>query len=258
MNNVSIVTVCRNSKDTIEETIKSVLEQDYPFIEYLVIDGGSTDGTLEILDRYKDMIDKVISEPDRGIYDAMNKGIGFATGDLVCMLNSDDVYASASSVRHLVQWLQSQKVDSVYADLVITDSLDTNKILRYYNSSRFNPGRLRYGWMPPHPTFMVKRELYEKWGSYSLNYKISADYEMMVRLLYRYGVSYAYLPEVIVKMRSGGVSTRGLLSSWILNKEIVDACNTNGLNTSLLRLSLKIPCKLLEYLKKPKYSAFRQ
>ena len=129
MNTVSIITVCYNSKGTIRETIESVLEQDYPSIEYLVIDGGSTDGTLDILDTYIDDISKVVSEPDRGIYDAMNKGIGFATGDLVCMLNSDDVYASSSSVRGLVECLQSQNVDSVYADLVITDSLDTREHL---------------------------------------------------------------------------------------------------------------------------------
>ena len=258
MNTVSVVTVCYNSANTIRETIASVLEQDYPFMEYLVVDGGSTDGTLDILDFYSDKISKVISEPDRGIYDAMNKGIGFATGDLVCMLNSDDIYASSSSLRHLVECLQSHNVDSVYADLVITDSLDTNKILRYYNSSRFNPNRLRYGWMPPHPTFMVRRKLYERWGNYSLNYKISSDYEMMVRLLYKHSVSYAYLPEVIVKMRSGGVSTGGLRSNWILNNEIVHACKVNGLYTSLFLLSLKIPAKLLEYFKMPKYQVNRE
>ena len=248
---LSIITVSYNSARTIQETIESVLEQDYHFIEYVVIDGGSTDGTLDILERYREKISVIISESDSGIYDAMNKGIQVSTGELVCMLNSDDVYASPSSVRHLVECLITKNTDTVYADLVITDPSEANRVLRYYDASTFKPERLRYGWMPPHPTFIAKRELYEKWGGYSLKYKISADYEMMVRLLYKAKVSYAYLPEVVVKMRSGGVSTGGFRSSWILNSEIVTACKENGLETSMLRLMLKIPAKIMEHFRRP-------
>jgi len=249
---VSVITVCFNSASTIRDTINSVLEQDYPCIEYLVIDGASTDGTVEIVKDFGDKISNIISEPDDGIYDAMNKGIEVATGDVVCMLNSDDTYASSSSVRNLVECMESEGTDTVFADLVITAPLDTGHILRYCDASRFNLSRFRFGWMPPHPTFLAKRELYKNWGYYSLKYKIASDYEMMVRLLYKARVSYAYLPKVVVKMRAGGISTAGFRSSWVLNKEIVDACRVNGLKTNIFNVLLKIPEKILEYFRKPK------
>ncbi len=249
---VSIITVSFNSVGTIRDTIESVLSQEYLDIEYIVVDGGSTDGTMAIIEAYANELDAVVSEPDRGIYDAMNKGIQAATGDVVCMLNSDDVYATPSSIRRLVERMQETGADSVFADLVLVDSEDNDKVLRYYDSGRFHPGRLRYGWMPAHPTFLAKRTLYKKWGLYSLKYRIAADYEMMVRLLHKAGASYAYLPEVVVKMRAGGVSTGGLRNSWTLNREIVRACRENGLETSLGRVLLKIPMKLLEYVRRPK------
>jgi glycosyltransferase involved in cell wall biosynthesis len=248
---ISIVTATLNAVTTIRETIESVLGQDHKNIEYLIIDGGSTDGTLKVINEYKKSFVKLISEPDRGIYDAMNKGIRESTGDVVCILNSDDVYANPWSLRHLHEIMVEQKVDSVFANLVFVDPQNTSKILRYYDSSRFHPGMLRYGWMPAHPTFMVKRELYEQWGLYSLDYRIAADYEMMVRLFHKAGASYAHLPEVVVKMRAGGVSTRGLRSSWILNNEIVKACRVNGLGTNLAFLALKIPAKLMELFLRP-------
>lgn len=249
---VSIVTVCYNSQSTIRDTIESVLSQAYSNIEHVIIDGGSSDNTLKIVKDYHDKVAVIVSEPDDGIYDAMNKGIRLATGDLVCMLNSDDVYVDESSLQQLVECMVTADTDTVFADLVQVDSNDLNYIIRYYDSSRFSPNRLRYGWMPAHPTFMAKRSLYQKWGGYSLDYRIAADYEMMVRLLYRAGASYAHLPSVVVKMRVGGVSTRGFRNSWILNNEIVRACKENGLKTSLLRVSLKTPAKLYEYFRKPK------
>jgi glycosyltransferase involved in cell wall biosynthesis len=252
MKKVSIITVSFNSEATIQDTIVSVLTQDYPCIEYIIIDGASNDGTMDIVRQYHDRIDAIVSEPDLGIYDGMNKGICIATGDVVAILNSDDIYADNTAIRQLIDCMESNDTDTVFADLVIVDPQDTNRILRYYDSSTFHPGRLRYGWMPAHPTFLAKRELYRVWGGYSLDYQIAADYEMMVRLLYSASVSYAYLPKVVVKMRSGGVSTSGLKNSWILNNEIVSACKANNLNTSLLRVLLKFPAKLMEYFKKPK------
>ena len=249
---VSIITVCYNSDVTLCDTIESVLEQDYRNIEYIIVDGGSTDNTIDIINEYRDKIDVVISEPDKGIYDAMNRGINVATGDLVCILNSDDLYSSTSSVRRLVECGQKAGTDTVFADLVFVDPSDTDQIVRYYRSNRFHPKRLRYGWMPAHPTFVVKRELYQKWGLYLLDYRIAADYEMMVRLLYRAGATYTYLPEVVVKMRAGGVSTSGLRSSWVLNREIVRACRENSLKTNMFRLLLKIPAKLMERVRKPR------
>lgn len=251
MTKASVVTVSYNSARTIRETIESVLEQSYPNIEYIVVDGESVDGTVDIVKAYGRRISTFISEPDKGIYDAMNKGVRAATGDVVCMLNSDDVYASPSSVAQLVERMESTGSDTVFADLVLVDPKDVTRIVRYYDSSRFHPELLRYGWMPAHPTFLAKRALYQTWGLYSLDYRIAADFEMMVRLFYSAGASYAYLPEVVVRMRAGGASTGGLRSSWILNNEIVRACKENGIETSLPRVLLKTPFKLVEYFRRP-------
>jgi glycosyltransferase involved in cell wall biosynthesis len=247
---VSIITVCFNSAKTIRDTIESVLSQDYPDIEYIVIDGGSSDETIPIVNEYSDRISVIVSEVDRGIYDAMNKGINLATGDIVGLLNSDDVYINGYVVSELMQVMQNAKVDSVFADLVIVDPLDLNRVLRYYDSSYFTPKKFRFGWMPAHPTFFVKKSLYEKVGPYSLEYKISADYEMLIRLLWVEQASYAYLRKPMVRMRHGGTSTSDLGRNWLLNKEIVKACKANGIYTNIAILALKIPRKLLSFLKK--------
>jgi glycosyltransferase involved in cell wall biosynthesis len=252
MKKVSIITACFNSEATIRDTIDSVLGQDYPCIEYIIVDGASKDGTLGIVKGYGDKINIVISEPDKGIYDAMNKGIRAASGDVIGMLNSDDFYIDDSAVTQLINCMEGAGTDTVYADLVMVDRKNTERVLRYYDSSTFRLERLRYGWMPAHPTFIVKRELYETYGGFSLDYSIAADFEMVVRLLYVAGASCAYLPAVVIKMRVGGASTRGLKSSWGLNREIVRACRANGLKTSLLRVLLKVPGKLLGYLRKSK------
>jgi len=249
---ISIITACYNSAATIRETIDSVLAQDYPDIEYIIVDGGSSDGTMEIVRGYGDRIDVVISETDEGIYDAMNKGIQVATGDVVGLLNSDDFYVDESSIRQLIERMENAGSDTVFADLVIVDARDTERTVRYYDSSSFHPRRLCYGWMPAHPTFLVKRELYENFGCFSLDYRIAADFEMVARLLHTAGASYAYLPVVVIKMRVGGISTSGLKNRWILNMEIVRACRANGLKTSLPRVLLKTPAKMMEYLRRPK------
>jgi len=249
---VSIITVCYNSATTIRDTIESVLSQDYPAIEYIIIDGSSKDGTMDIVGEYGNEIDIVISEPDKGIYEAMNKGIRVATGDVVGLLNSDDFYVDESSISQLINCMEHAGSDTVYADLLIVDAKDTKLVVRYYDSSTFHLGRLRYGWMPAHPTLMVKRKLFETFGSFSLDYRIAADFEMVVRLLHTAGATYAYLPVAVIKMRIGGASTSGLRSSWILNKEIVRACRANGLKTSLPRVLLKVPAKLMEYMRKSK------
>jgi glycosyltransferase involved in cell wall biosynthesis len=249
---VSIITVCFNSVATIRDTIDSVLAQDFDDLQYLVIDGGSSDGTMDIVRGYGDNIDVVVSEPDHGIYDAMNKGIELATGDVVGLLNSDDIYAYDSVLSELVELMVSSGSDTVFADLAIVDADNFERVIRHYDSSKFNTGRLAYGWMPAHPTFMVKRELYVKHGGFLTDYQIAADFEMVARLLHTAAASYAYLPVVAVKMRSGGISTRGLKSSCILNREIVRACRANGIKTSLAQVLLKTPAKLMEYLGKHK------
>ena len=242
---VSIITVCFNSAKTIRDTIESVLSQDYPDIEYIIIDGGSSDETVAIIKEYVDRIAVIVSEKDRGIYDAMNKGVALASGDIVGMLNSDDVYMNEHAVSDLMKKMQDAKADSVFADLVIVDPLDLSKVLRYYDSSYFSPKKFRFGWMPAHPTFFVKKSLYDKVGPYSLSYKISADYEMLIRLLWVQKASYAYLQKSVVRMRYGGASTADLSRNLLLNREIVQACRANGISTNLFLVLLKIPTKLL-------------
>jgi len=249
---ISIITVCFNSAVTIRDTIESVLSQNYPNIEYIIVDGVSKDETMDIVREYEGQIDTVISSPDKGIYDAMNKGIRLATGDVVGLLNSDDFYTDESVITQLVGRMESTGADTVFADLVIVNAKNTDRVIRYYDSSAFYPGRLRYGWMPAHPTFFVKRELYDKHGVFSLDYRIAADFDMVARLLYVGSASYSYLPCVVVKMRAGGASTSGIKSSWILNREIVKACSRNGIQTSFFHLFLKVPAKLMEYICKSK------
>lgn len=245
---VSIITVCYNSAKTLVDTIESVLSQDYPNIEYIVIDGASKDSTLEIINRYENRISKFISEPDKGIYDAMNKGLSLATGEIVALLNSDDFYIDKHSISNLVTSMLKANTDSVFADLLIVDPDNTNKVLRYYKSSSWNPNRFRFGWMPAHPTFLVKRSCYLKHGNYSLNYKIAADFEMMIRLLYSGKISYTCITKPMVRMRAGGLSTQGIRSTLKLNQEIVKACKEHKIWTSLPIVLLKMPMKLTEVL----------
>ena len=200
---------------------------------------------MSIINEYANRIAVIVSEQDRGIYDAMNKGIALATGDIVGMLNSDDIYINSHAVSDLIGEMLKKNTDCVYADLVVVDPDNLGKRLRYYDSGYFNPNKFRFGWMPAHPTFFVKKALYDKVGTYSLDYKISADYEMLIRLLWVEKATYAYLPKPVVKMRYGGASTSGLGRNWLLNNEIVKACKANGIYTNLSLLALKIPRKLI-------------
>lgn len=250
---VSIITVCFNSGKTIRDTIESVLSQSYTDIEYIIIDGASKDNTLDIIGEYGTRITKVISGPDKGIYDAMNKGIAVATGEIVGILNSDDFYEASDTIAYVVdQFTQSPANDVIYGDVVFCKEDDTCAITRTYRASHFKAWKLRFGWMPPHPATFVKRTAYHRVGEYSTRYKISADYEMFVRMLYAHKLSYRWMDKIIVKMRQGGVSTSGLKSSILLNREIVKACRDNGLYTNLMLVLTKIPFKLLEFFNLPK------
>jgi glycosyltransferase involved in cell wall biosynthesis len=241
---VSIITVCYNSGKTLEQTIASVSAQDFPDIEHIIVDGGSTDNSLAIIEKNSELIAKWISEPDRGMYDAMNKGIAMATGDVIGILNSDDVYMNTHAISDLMALLEKEKAQVVFADLILVDQNDDNKVLRYYDSSHFHPNKFRFGWMPAHPTVFVKRELYQAVGPFSTTYQIAADYEMLIRMLAIQKAPYAYFPKPVVRMRSGGASTAGISRNWILNKEIVRACSENGIYTNMAMLLLKLPYKL--------------
>jgi glycosyltransferase involved in cell wall biosynthesis len=247
---ISIITVVWNNKETIKDAIDSVLSQTYKDIEYIVVDGASSDGTVEVVQSYGDKINKFISEPDKGLYDAMNKGIELATGDVVGILNSDDFYIDNNVIEKIVKVFEEKQVDSVFADLVFVKPDDLEKTVRYYDSSKFNPEKFAYGWMPAHPTFFVKREIYEKYGLFRTDLKIAADFDILVRFLYKNKVSYSYLKEPIIKMRVGGVSTSGLKSKILLNKETLQVCLDNGIDTNIFKILSKYPQKLLGLLKK--------
>lgn len=253
MKKISIITVCYNSESTIRDTIESVISQSYPNIEYIIIDGGSQDSTLNIIKEYKNKIYKYISEADHGIYDAMNKGISVSTGDIVGILNSDDFFYSDSTVADIATAFElNKKVDLVYGDVVFVNSVDTNKVVRFYSSKSFKPYKLRFGWMPPHPASFITRSSYENIGKYSLEYKISSDYEFFVRMLLVHKLNYVRINKIIVNMRVGGVSTSGLKNSWLLNSEIVKACKNNAVYTNIFFILLKLPFKILELIKRPK------
>lgn len=249
---VSVITVCFNSGKTIRDTIESVLSQDYSNIEYIIVDGASSDGTMDIVNGYRERIAKVISEADKGIYDAMNKGIMAATGDVVGILNSDDFYDNGKTVSSVVEAFNNQPgVDMVFGDVVFVQPEDLSMIRRHYYAGHFKSWKLRFGWMPPHPGTFVKRSLYLQTGLYKTDFKIAADYEMFVRWLMVNKAGYKWIDKVLVRMRMGGASTSGVRSSILLNKEIVRACRINNVSTNLLFVLSKIPFKLLEIFRRP-------
>lgn len=248
---VSIITTSFNSAATIADTISSVLSQTYSDIEYLIIDGGSSDGTLDIINSFIKIFNgrlHYISEKDNGIYDAMNKGIRMSTGDVVGILNSDDYYTADDVVERIVRTFSSDKtLDAVYGDIHFINDGEPDKVVRYYSSSLFRPRLLRFGFMPAHPSFYVRREVYEKNGLYSLDYKIAADYDMMVRLFYKVKIKARYIKKDFVTMRTGGMSTKSVNNRLLITKEDVKACRMYGLHTNVLLISLKYFYKIFEF-----------
>lgn len=246
---ISIITVVRNNKKTVEEAIESVLAQTYQELEYIIVDGASTDGTIEIVKNYRDKITKLISEPDKGIYDAMNKGIALATGDVIGILNSDDFYVDAFVIEKVAKGFENQ-VDSVYGDLVYVNKNDSAKVVRYWKSKNTYEGIFQTGWYPAHPAFFVKREIYERYGCFNLDFKIAADCELMLRFLGKYKISSIYLPEVLVKMRTGGESNRSIVNILKANMECYDAWKVNGLYINPVRFLLKPLSKILQFFRR--------
>lgn len=207
---VSIITICYNSAHSIADAINSVVSQTYPDIEYIVVDGKSKDNTSDIVRTFGSKVTKFVSEPDKGIYDALNKGIRMAEGDIIGFMHSDDLFADNRVIEKVVKLFQEKNTDCIYGDLQYVYKTDTNRVLRYWKSGKFTRNKLRFGWMPPHPTLYIKRDIYEKYGNFDIQFKISADYDTMLRFLGRYKISAAYLPEVMVKMRVGGASNRSI------------------------------------------------
>ncbi|GAB6045598.1 glycosyltransferase family 2 protein [Caminibacter profundus] len=245
---VSIITVVYNNKDTIKDAIESVLNQTYQNIEYIIIDGNSNDGTIDIIKSYGNKIDKFISEKDNGIYDAMNKGIKLASGDIVGILNSDDFYVDNRVIEKVVEVFKNKNVDSVYGDLVYVDKDNTNRIVRYWKSRGYQEGLFKKGWHPAHPTFFVKKEIYDQYGLFNLDFKIAADYEIMLRFLEKYKITSSYISEVLVKMRLGGESNRSIKNIIKANIECYKAWRVNNLNINPFIIIKKPFFKLFQYL----------
>lgn len=241
---ISIITASYNSSKTIAECIESVYKQTYSNIEHIIVDGASTDKTLEIINTTPNRVTKIISEPDKGIYDAMNKGIKLASGDVIGILNSDDFLTSDNVIEKIADTLKSKQIDGIYGDICFVRPENTSKVVRYYTSRLFKPFMFRFGFMPPHPSFYVRRKWYENLGLYKTDYKIAADYELLIRFLNVNKVRTNYLNTCIVTMRTGGESTRNLKSNWILNKEIVRGCSENNIYTNMFFLSLKYLFKI--------------
>lgn len=246
---ITVITVVFNGASTIEDTIQSVINQTYGNIEYIVIDGGSSDGTIEILKRYEHAIDYWVSEKDDGIYDAMNKGITLASGIYVGMLNADDMFAGQGVMQDYADNFCATNVDAIFSGLNIVSQVNVDKILRKYRVNRLGAWLLRIGVMPAHPTFYCKRSCLECAGPYNTGYRIAADFEMLVRLCVKQKISWKFLDKVSVVMRSGGISNSGYLARLKLNGEIIRACRENGMYTNALLLTLKLPIRLFELIR---------
>lgn len=245
---ISIITATYNSATTLHDTLQCVQEQDYPQIEHIVVDGASKDNTLEIASSFPH-ISRICSEPDHGIYDAMNKGIHMVGGDVIGILNSDDFYTHPQVLSHVMAHLEQTGADVLYADLEYVQPLQTDRVIRMWKAGVYRHGRFLRGWMPPHPTMFVRRKVYEKFGAFNTYLRFSADYEWMLRVLHRHRVSVCYLPEVIVRMRAGGVSNANLRNRWRANQEDRLAWQVNGLKPRFYTTYMKPLSKLGQYLR---------
>lgn len=249
---VSIITAAWNSGTTLRDTLESVLGQTYPDIEHILVDGGSTDCTMELVREYEPRYDgrlRYVSEPDKGVYDAMNKGIRMATGEIVGILNSDDFYTSPDTVETLVGELERHKTDAVYGDIHYVDGKDPGKTVRYYSSAGFKRWKMLLGFMPAHPSFYCRKEAYERFGLFKTSYKVAADFENLLRLIYVGGISIKYVPKDCVTMRIGGVSTSGWASHRRIMADHARAYRENHVPSNALLDSLRYIYKVAEIVK---------
>lgn len=247
---VSIITITYNSAITLRDTMEAVLSQTSKNIEYIVVDGASKDDTVKIIKEYESKFNgqmRWVSEPDKGLYDAMNKGIRMATGDIVGIINSDDFYHRTDVIAKVVEGFQENGIEAIYGDVRFVNPDNLDKTVRYYSSKHFSPQLFRYGFMPAHPTFFTYRRYFEEFGYYKTDYKIAADYELLIRFLYTHKLKSKYLPLDFMKMRMGGASTASIKSNILLNKEIVRACRENDIWTCMPLLFLKYFIKIFEF-----------
>ncbi len=247
---ISIITTTYNSADTIKDTLSSVNAQSYSNIEHIIVDGSSKDKTLEIVRNYGERVSKIISEPDKGIYDAMNKGVKAATGDVVGILNSDDVYASENVITNVMRLFNDENCDGVYGNLNFVKADNLNEVVRVWKSSPYKPSSFAKGWHPPHPTFFVKKEVYDNYGLFDISLNVSADFELMLRFIEKHKIDVCFLDEVLVKMRYGGESTGSIKKIIAGNKNIIKAFKKNDLDVSYLYPIYRLLPKLKQFITK--------
>lgn len=232
---------------TIARSLESIADQKYPNVEVVVIDGASSDRTLEQLNPYSNHIATMVSEPDGGLYDAVNKGLEVTNGEIIGILNGDDYYAHPRVLDLYADKFEDDNVGIVFGDLEFFPPNSPDKTIRTYSSRKFTKEKLRFGWMPPHPTTFIRRAVYDKVGNYSTDYEISSDFEFLIRALHQRAERFARIDSVVVRMQYGGLSTNGVVATYQLNKEIIRACRSNGLKTGWPTIMLKFPEKLLEF-----------
>ncbi|MEO6745828.1 MAG: glycosyltransferase family 2 protein [Caldimonas sp.] len=240
---ISVVTATYNAAQTLEDSLRSVAQQTHPDIEHWVIDGGSDDGTQAIVEQHRSALAGFVSEPDHGIYDALNKGIARSTGDVVGFLHADDVYAETDTLATIAAAFADPAVDAVYGDLVYVDRLDPSRVIRYWRAGEASRNRLMQGWMPPHPTFYARRSVYQQLGAFDTRYRIAADYDSLVRFLFVAGIRAVYLPRVLVCMRMGGVSNRSFRTIVTKSREDLDIMRKHrlgGVSTLMLKNASKV------------------
>lgn len=243
---VSIITAAYNAAATITDTLGSVAAQTHPDIEHIVVDGASRDGTQAIVQGHAQGVAHFISEPDRGIYDAMNKGVALATGDIIGFLNADDLYAHDRVVADVAAAMQADDLDALYGDVAFFRPEAPGQPVRRYRSARFRPSRIAWGWMPAHPALFLHRRVFERVGPFKTDYRIAGDFEFIARAFHSGALRYRHIPEVLVNMRIGGVSTGGWRNTLLLNREVLRACRENGIYTNALMILSKYPMKLME------------
>lgn len=246
--NITVITICYNSAKTIGRTLRSVRLQTHKDIEHVIVDGGSKDNTLAIVAADGPHVAKLVSERDNGIYDAMNKGIKLATGEVVAFLNADDFYKDVNVLERVAQMMQVEQLDALYGDVEYFRPGEEDLIVRRYNSGRFTPDRLGWGWMPAHPALFVRRNLFEQYGAFCTDYRIAGDFEFVARVFKHSKVKHRHLPESLVRMQLGGISTSGWRATLLLNKEIMRACRANSISTNWCKILMRYPVKALEFL----------
>lgn len=249
---ISVITVVYNGVATIEETILSVSSQSYPNVEHIIIDGASTDGTVEVVQKYKDKIAVMQSEMDHGMYEAMNKGLSLATGEVIGFLNADDVFAGSRVLEEIMRTLETEKAEACYGDLIYIDRADGRSAVRYWKSQPYRDGLFEKGWMPAHPTFYARRWVYEKYGGYDLVYRRQSDFELTMRFLAVHKVKSVYIPRTLVHMRSGGAS-QGFWHILEGNIEAYRACRKHSLDVTLLFIAKKILSRVPQYLRRSRF-----